>query len=46
MEAFVDLNREGQTIVMVTHEEEYAHYASRVITLKDGRIVHDRTQKK
>ncbi|MEN9342065.1 MAG: hypothetical protein RIQ54_321 [Candidatus Parcubacteria bacterium] len=46
MEAFVDLNREGQTIVMVTHEEEYAHYASRVITLKDGQIVHDRTQKK
>lgn len=41
MDAFVDLNREGQTIVMVTHEEEYAHYAKRIVTMKDGKIVLD-----
>lgn len=42
MEAFSELNREGQTIIMVTHEEEYASKAKRVITLKDGEIVSDR----
>ncbi len=41
MEVFKKLNSEGQTIVMVTHEEEYSKYASRVITLKDGEIVSD-----
>lgn len=41
MDAFVDLNKEGQTIVMVTHEEEYARYAKRIVTMKDGKIVLD-----
>lgn len=41
MDAFLDLHREGQTIVMVTHEEEYARKAGRVITLKDGIITSD-----
>jgi putative ABC transport system ATP-binding protein len=36
-----DLHRRGQTIIMVTHETDIAAYANRVITLKDGRIVHD-----
>jgi len=30
------LNREGQTIIMVTHNPEASQYASRVITVKDG----------
>ncbi len=42
MDAFLDLHREGQTIVMVTHEEEYAARAGRVISLKDGAITSDR----
>jgi len=41
MEIFTRLNREGQTIIMVTHENEVAAYARRVIHLRDGRIIND-----
>lgn len=41
IESFLELHREGQTIIMVTHEEEYAAMAHRVITLKDGVIISD-----
>lgn len=34
-----DLHKNGQTVVMVTHEPEYAKYADRVIHLDDGKIV-------
>lgn len=33
--------KQGQTIVMVTHEPEYARYADRIIELADGQIVSD-----
>ena len=39
MEIFMDLHKAGQTIIMVTHEEQYAKLAQRVIHLDDGRIV-------
>ncbi|MEK9131817.1 MAG: ABC transporter ATP-binding protein [Patescibacteria group bacterium] len=39
IDMFIELNRKGQTIVMVTHEEEYAKHAHRVVTLRDGVIV-------
>lgn len=41
LQAFLELHKEGQTIVMVTHEEEYAKSAHRVISLKDGAVVSD-----
>ncbi|MEK7560656.1 MAG: ABC transporter ATP-binding protein [Patescibacteria group bacterium] len=42
LQAFLDLHKDGQTIVMVTHEEEYANQASRVISLKDGFVISDK----
>jgi putative ABC transport system ATP-binding protein len=41
IQTFIDLNLEGQTIVMVTHEPEYAKLAHRTITMADGKIVSD-----
>lgn len=38
MKTFIDLNKEGQTIVMVTHEPEYAAMTHRSIKLADGVI--------
>jgi ABC-type lipoprotein export system ATPase subunit len=35
------LNRAGQTIVMVTHDSRIAERAGRVVTLEDGKIVHN-----
>lgn len=40
--AFIELNKEGQTIVMVTHEPEYAALAHRTILMADGSILEDR----
>lgn len=37
-----ELNRGGQTILMVTHEEEYSRQAKRVLRLADGELVEDR----
>ncbi|USN94860.1 MAG: ABC transporter ATP-binding protein [Candidatus Nomurabacteria bacterium] len=42
LDVFGDLHKSGQTIIMVTHEEEYAKRADRVITLSDGEIVEDK----
>ena len=38
LEVFEKLNRSGQTIVMVTHDERIAQKAGRIITLADGKI--------
>lgn len=42
MEFIAQLNEEGKTIIMVTHEEEIANYSKRIITLRDGLIIEDR----
>ena len=41
MALFQELNEEGVTIVIVTHESEVAAYAKRVVEMRDGRIVRD-----
>ena len=41
MALFGELNREGQTIVMVTHEDEIAAHGKRVIHMRDGRVERD-----
>jgi putative ABC transport system ATP-binding protein len=44
MQLFRELNHQGITIVMITHEPEVAEYASRRITFRDGMIVADTAQ--
>ena len=46
MKLFTDLNESGNTIILVTHEEEIARYGKRIIRLRDGRIVSDEAIKK
>ncbi len=41
MKLFDTLHQEGQTIIMVTHEEDIACHAQRVIRMRDGRIISD-----
>ena len=41
MQLFTDLNADGVTIILVTHEEEIAEHARRVIRFRDGRIISD-----
>jgi putative ABC transport system ATP-binding protein len=45
LQNFLELNKEGQTILMVTHEPEYAAMAHRIITMGDGKVVSDVRQK-
>lgn len=46
LDIFQKLNQEGQTIVMVTHEPEYAQIADRIIELQDGNIISDKKVRK
>ncbi len=41
MALFDELNRQGNTIVLVTHEEDIAAHARRVVRLRDGKILED-----
>lgn len=41
MNLLQELNRDGQTIVMVTHEREIAEIAQRQIIMRDGKILQD-----
>ena len=39
---FQQLNNEGITIVLVTHERDYANFAKRIVELRDGKIIRDK----
>lgn len=41
MEIFKKLNKEGHTIIMITHEQDIANYAKRIIHIRDGKIEKD-----
>jgi putative ABC transport system ATP-binding protein len=41
MEVFQDLNDKGLTILLVTHENDVAQFAKRVMVFRDGRIRKD-----
>lgn len=41
MDIFNELNTQGRTVILVTHEPEIADHAKRIILVRDGQIVHD-----
>jgi putative ABC transport system ATP-binding protein len=41
LEVFDALNREGRTVVLITHEHDVAQRARRIVRLRDGRVVED-----
>lgn len=45
MELFCNLNNQGRTIILVTHEPEIAEYTRRILHVRDGKIVRDETKK-
>lgn len=46
MGLFEDLHKEGNTIILITHEQEIANYAHRTIHIRDGRIHSDTLNRK
>ncbi len=44
MKILENLNKEGKTIVMITHEEDVAKHAKRIIKMRDGKIISDQTK--
>jgi putative ABC transport system ATP-binding protein len=46
MNLFHELHEKGNTIIMVTHEDDIAHYAHRIIRLRDGLIEWDHKNEK
>jgi putative ABC transport system ATP-binding protein len=45
MDIFTELNKKGHTVIVITHENEIAAHAKRVITLVDGKIKSDKKGK-
>ena len=41
MALFQELNRNGMTVVLVTHEPDVARFARRIIVFRDGKVVQD-----
>lgn len=45
MKTLVELNSQGHTIIVITHEQEVANYARRIISLKDSHLVSDKKRR-
>ena len=43
MALFQQLNREGMTVLVVTHEPDVADFAKRVVRFRDGKVISDQT---
>ncbi len=41
LELFDELNADGRTVVVITHEDEVARHARRVVRMRDGRVIAD-----
>jgi len=46
MDLFQELNREGVTIILVTHEPDIAQHTKRIVTFRDGHLKSDVTVQK
>jgi putative ABC transport system ATP-binding protein len=46
MGIFKELNKQGHTIIMITHEPDIAAHAKRVIMIRDGKLLSDKKNKK
>jgi putative ABC transport system ATP-binding protein len=44
MALFQELNREGMTVLVVTHEQDVAEFATRVVRFRDGKVIFDTEQ--
>ena len=42
MKLFQEVHKQGQTIIMITHEEEYSSLSQRIVLLDDGKIISDK----
>jgi len=40
---FQELNRQGRTVVLITHDQNIAEHAGRIVQIVDGRIVNDKS---
>ena len=46
LEMFIKLNKEGKTIIIVTHDEDVAKHAGKVLKMKDGRLDNKKNDRK
>ena len=44
MKLFKEINQQGTTIILITHEEDIAKYAGRTIRIRDGNITEEAKQ--
>lgn len=45
LQLFIKLNKQGKTIILITHDEDILHYSNRLITIDQGRIISDESKK-